>query len=1049
LEATLVLSDTQQPLAGQSVTFVLGPERRRAITDENGQATVTIPLLALPDRNRDGEPDDQLVRATFGGTTEYAASFDTETFTINKQDTEIALISEGGSVQGTLIDATGRPLAEETIFFIVRDEHGDFHQQAAIITDFDGRAFFGNVAPPHGTYEVLAYFSGPIPRPPETPIVILVDERYNPSADAVTVVTVENTPPEAEDDTYTLNGELTIAAPGVLENDSDVDGDPLTASLVTQPISGTVALSADGGFTYTPTVKFSGNDSFIYEAFDGTDVSTATVTLVPSVCFAAQALLPGGAPSLWPPNGDFETATLSVPDGVTITDVEVFQDEPVGRKVDAIIDSTTSVQLRAERLGSGDGRVYHILITVDDGLGEVHICTLKIGVVPHDHSGDLDAVDGGPLYDSTIPGNIPPQAVDDQYTTDEDTLLSVAAVDGVLSNDVDWDEDPLTVAAVNGDPGAVGFQVTLSSNALLTLNGDGSYVYDPDGQFEYLAVGETFTDTFTYQASDSIDVSTATVSISITGVNDTPTASDDSGEGYTTDEDTAFTTANVLVNDTDPDTSDILFVDSIDTTGTLGLVTDNGDGTFDYDPNGQFEGLAAGETALDIFTYTVSDGNGGTDTATVTITIDGRDDTPPQAVDDQGLTDEDTVLSVAAASGVLSNDQDLDSDDTLTVTAVNGEASNVGVQITLPSGALLTLNGDGSYVYDPNSQFEYLAFGESVADIFTYTVSDGQDGTDTATVTITITGVNDVPIANDDGGVGYTADEDITFTTANVLDNDSDPDTSDTLTIVSIDTNGTIGTVIDNQNGTFTYSPEANFNGSDSFTYQICDTNDACDAATVTITVDPVNDPPVANDESATTPEDVPITVNVTNNDTDVDGNLDPSSATVVSGPANGTADDNGDGTFTYTPNLNYSGPDSFDYQVCDTGLPVHCDTATVTITVEAIDDPPDAKDDAYTMNKGDTLDTAARGLPGVLDNDVDEEGDPFTITAVNSDDGAVGNTITLPSGALLTLNADGSFIFTPRPNFRGEDLFTYTISDGDGRSDTATVLITVVMPND
>jgi VCBS repeat-containing protein len=815
-----------------------------------------------------------------------------------------------------------------------------------------------------------------------------------------------------------------------------------------------VALSADGGFSYTPTLRFSGNDWFTYEVSDGQDgTDIGTVTLIPSVCFAAQALLPGGAPSLWPPNGDFETATLSVPDGATITDVGVFQDEPVGRKVDAIIDSTTSVQLRAERLGSGDGRVYHILITVDDGMGEVHICTLKIGVVPHDHSGDLDAVDGGPLYDSTIPGNIPPQTLDDQYTTDEDTLLSVAAVDGVLSNDVDWDEDPLTVAAVNGDPGAVGFQVTLPSNALLTLNGDGSYVYDPDGQFEYLAVGETFTDTFTYQASDSIDVSTATVSISITGVNDTLTASDDSGEGYTTDEDTAFTTANVLVNDTDPDTSDILFVDSIDTTGTLGLVTDNGDGTFNYDPNGQFEYLAAGETTTDTFTYTASDGNGATDTATVTITITGVDENnPPDAMDDQNVTDENTVLSVNAANGVLFNDGDVDGDP-LTVTAVNGDANAVNTEITLPSGALLMLNGDGSYDYDPNGQFEALAVGETASDTFTYTISDGKDGTDTATVTITINGVNDTPIASDDSGAGYTTDEDTAFTTANVLDNDTDPDTSDTLFIVSIDTTGIVGLVTDNGDGTFDYDPNGQFEALaagetalDIFTYTVSDGNSGTDTATVTIAITGLDEniPPVANDDSATTLEDTPVTIYVDSNDTDDNGNLDPSSATVVSGPANGMAMSNGDGTFTYTPNENFYGTDSFIYQICDTDGA--CDTATVTITVEPVNDAPDAQDDAYTMKKGQTLIVDA---PGVLDNDIDIEGAELNVTAVNGVDADVGIEITLPSGALLTLNANGSFLFTPRPNFRGEDLFTYTVSDGNSGSDTATVLITVVMPND
>ena len=1046
LKATLIFSSTQQPLAGQSVTFVLGPERRQAQTDANGQAMVTLPLLALPDRDRDGQPDPHVLRAAFGGTTEYAASSDREeTFTINKQDTSITLeVTWEGSVVGTLVDATGRPLAEETIFFIVRDEYGDVHQQAAIITDFDGRAFFGNVAPPHGTYEVLAYFSGPIPRPPETPIVTLVDERYNPSADAVTVVTVENTPPEAEDDTYTFDGELTIAAPGVLENDSDVDGDPLMASLVTQPISGTVTLSADGAFSYTPTLRFGGNDGFTYEVSDGqggTDIGT--VALIPSICFAVVATLPDGAPSIWPPNGDFETVVLSVADGATITHISVFQDEPVGKKVDAIIDlANNSVQLRAERLGSGNGRVYHIFFTADDGQGNVCTGKLRVGVVPHDQSDAIDAIDDGPLYNSTIPGNIPPQVHDDQNATDEDTALSADAANGVLSNDVDLDGDPLTVAAVNGEASAVGLQITLSSGALLTLNGDGSYVYDPNDQFEALAVAESVTDTFTYQASDSTDVSTATVSIAVNGVNDVPIANDDSGVGYTTDEDTAFTTANVLVNDTDPDTSDTLSIGGIDTNGTIGLVTDNGDGTFIYDPNDQFEGLAVGSTATDTFIYTVSDSNGGTDAATVTIIIFGLADSPPQAVEDQNTTDEDTVLSVNATNGVLSNDKDLDGDDILTVMEVSGEASNVGIQITLPSGALLTLNADGSYDYDPNNQFEYLAVGQTVVDTFTYTVSDGQDGTDTATVTITIVGVNDAPLASDDEAITL---EDTAVPT-DVAANDSDVDSGLDPASASIFSGPAHGAAAKNGDGIFTYTPDEDFNSTDSFVYEICDTDGACDTATVTIVVTPVNDPPVANRDTVGTDESVPVTFDVTENDSAGPADEDQTlTVTEVSDPPHGTSTINPDGTVTYTPDPSYSGDDSFTYQVCDTHNA--CASATVTIVVTPVSGAPDAQDDSYPMSKGQTL---VVDPPGVLGNDIAVvEGDALIVTAVNGDAGAVGNEITLSSGARLTLSVDGSFIFTPRPNFRGEDLFTYTISDSNGGSDTATVLITVVMPND
>ena len=125
-------------------------------------------------------------------------------------------------------------------------------------------------------------------------------------------------------------------------------------------------------------------------------------------------------------------------------------------------------------------------------------------------------------------------------------------------------------------------------------------------------------------------------------------------------------------------------------------------------------------TTTDTFTYTVSDGNGGTDTATVTITITGANDAPV-ATDDTGAANEDAVLNGAT---VLGNDTDDPDGDALTVSAVNGAAGDVGTQITLASGALLTLNADGTYSYDPNGQFEGLAVGVTAPPIaFTYTVS--------------------------------------------------------------------------------------------------------------------------------------------------------------------------------------------------------------------------------------------------------------------------------------------------------------------------------------
>jgi len=340
-------------------------------------------------------------------------------------------------------------------------------------------------------------------------------------------------------------------------------------------------------------------------------------------------------------------------------------------------------------------------------------------------------------------------------------------------------------------------------------------------------------------------------------VNDGPTANADSG---TTNEDNAIT-VDVLTNDTDVDASDTLSVDSLDTTGTAGLVT-LANGVVTYDPNGGFEYLAAGETATDTFGYTISDGHGGTDSALVTVTIIGASDAPI-AVDDTITADEDTL----ATTCVLRNDVDSDQGSELTVIGVDDSATM----------GLVYWSSDGGVVFDPNRQFEYLAVGESATDSFTYTISDGQGGTDTATVTITITGVNDAPEAVDDRDAGFETDEDTLFITGNVLANDSDPDASDTITLSGLDTSQTLGVVSDNGDGSFTYDPDGQFEylavgetATDTFTYTISDGMGELASATVTLTVTGVNDGPSASIDSPTsglegTP--IPLVGNATDRD--------------------------------------------------------------------------------------------------------------------------------------------------------------------------------------
>jgi hypothetical protein len=380
-------------------------------------------------------------------------------------------------------------------------------------------------------------------------------------------------------------------------------------------------------------------------------------------------------------------------------------------------------------------------------------------------------------------------------------------------------------------------------------------------------------------------------------------------DNATTDEDTPVS-IDVLSNDSDVD-GDTLTISSVTMPANGTAVIQpapspgSGQASIVYTPTANFNGV-------DTFIYTINDGNGGMDTATVTVTVNPVNDAPA-AVDDAVVTAEDTAVTIE----VLDNDSDVDG-DSLTVTSVTSPANGVAV-INLPS----TGSGQATVTYTPTADYKGM-------DSFVYTISDGNGETDTAVVTITITGENDNPVAVDDAA---TTDEDTTVTIA-VLNNDFDVDGDDlSVSSVTMPTNGVV-TINPPSTGsgqaTVTYTPTTNFNGSDSFAYSVSDGNGGSDTAVVTITVEPVNDAPVAADDSATTDQETAVTVDVLANDSDIDG--DSLSVSSASNPPNGSAVINGDDTITYTPDPGFVGVDSFTYTISDGNGGF--DTATLTIIV-------------------------------------------------------------------------------------------------------------------
>ena len=582
--------------------------------------------------------------------------------------------------------------------------------------------------------------------------------------------------------------------------------------------------------------------------------------------------------------------------------------------------------------------------------------------------------------------NRPPVASDDSYAIAEDSTLTISAP-GILANDSDIDGDALSAVLVSD-----------VSHGTLSLNSNGAFTYTP-------SLNYTGIDSFTYRASDTrLNSGIATVTIIMAPLNDTPVANDDS---YAISEDATLTipSLGVLANDVDVD-GDVLrpvLVSSV-THGTLSL---SNNGAFVYTPSLNY-------TGVDVFTYRATDNVATSAIATVTITIGAFNDIPVANNDAYAILEDEPLM--VGIPGILSNDFDPDGNP-LTVLLVGDVAHGT-----------LSLSNNGAFFYQPSLNY-------TGADAFTYRITDGSLTSSVATVTILITPLNDQPVAvNDDF---YTTAEDTTLTVAapGVLTNDIDVDGNPLSSLlVSGVSHGTLNL---SNNGAFVYTPSLNYTGLDSFTYQSTDGVLTSGVATVTIMVTPVNDAPVSvADDLYTTLEDTTLTVpalGVLANDIDTDG--DALSALLITDVLHGTLSLNSSGAFTYTPSLNYTGVDTFTYVATDGSLT--SGVATVTITVLPVNDPPTTGvlGDAYSTLEDQTLTIDA---PGLLANDGDVDGNPL---AAVLEIGVAHGT--------LTLNANGSFTYTPAANYFGPDSFTYRASDGQTSSAPATVSITVVSVND
>lgn len=696
---------------------------------------------------------------------------------------------------------------------------------------------------------------------------------------------INNTSPIASDDFFSISEDLDlmVSAPGVLENDSDLESDPLTAIKVSDPAHGSLTLNNDGSFTYSPDTNYVGPDSFTYKANDGqadSNVAVVTITITPV----------NDQPKANPQE-------ITVAEDNSVEFVLTASDVDNEELIFSVVTQPTH--------GILTGTPPYLTYTPDENFFGLDSFTFKV------NDGQLDS-EVATVSITVTAVNDAPIATNDTYMMDEDAVLNILAP-GVLSNDQDVEGDVLSVELVNN-----------VSHGGLTLNTTGGFTYTPIANYYG-------TDSFIYRAYDGqLYSNVAVATITINNLNDPPLALDDS---YTVAEDVLLNipAPGILSNDTDPEGRSLSASKVSDPThGSLIL---NSNGEFTYSPasnyygpdsftyvanDGQLSsnvatvnitvtpvndapvansqtktvaedgstvivltGADVDEDALtftvvtqpahgtlsglppsltytpnpdysgsDSFTFKISDGQVDSNVAMVSITVTPVNDAPV-ALSDVFSVNEDTVLSVTTL-GVLINDQDADG-DVLSALLV----SNV-------DHGTLTLNTNGGFIYIPSKDY-------NGSDSFTYFANDGQANSNPATVTLIVNPINDAPVVVDDT---YRANIlGILVSNPNVLGNDSDVDQDN----LSVDLRSTPihGVLNINNNGNFTYVPTPDYRGTDSFTYRAYDGKAYSALATVTIEVDSVRPlppdwiQPVGNESIYIMREDT-VTLGVTTYDTDI-----------------------------------------------------------------------------------------------------------------------------------------------------------------------------------
>lgn len=834
----------------------------------------------------------------------------------------------------------------------------------------------------------------------------------------------------------------------VLDNDVEINGQTMTvtsfkigdaayAAGSTAHIDGVgdLVLNSDGAYTFTPVLHYVGMIPEVsYTMSDGLGSSSAVLTLVnmalPDEIFLvpdSNTVVENSSVAGNVLTNDFVSDTYSL----TVVSFTVADQTYVAGST-ALIDGVGSLTMAAD--GS------YSFTPAQNYIGPVPLVVYT-------------ATDGGFNVDGTLTLDItplPPEAVADSQTLAENTVAN----GNVLGNDVEINGQPLSVTefSVDGTTYASGATASIAGVGSLVINTDGSYTFTPAANY-YGPVPQV-----SYTINDGLGSASSTLDLTVTPVGPTAVA-----DVQTVAED-SVASGNVLGNDVELN-GQPLSVTRFSVAGQsyapgetavlpgIGSLVLNSDGSYSFTPVANWNG------AVPEVSYTMAD-SFGSSSATLNLNVTPVNDAPVAEPEAQTIA-EDTV----ATGNVLTNDSDVDG-DSLSVTqfVVNGSTYSAGQTATIAGIGALVINADGSYSFTP------VANWNGSVPVANYSISDGHGGVASSTLSITVTPVNDGPVAQADSQtVAYG-----TTASGNVLTNDSDVD-GDALSVTQFVVNGVtytagqtvtlvnVGALVVNANGSYSFVPASGYSGTvPSVAYSISDGHGGTASSTLSITVQPSTNhaPTQCLPCALSTNEDTALNFGSSYGNglsvADVDGGTLTTTLKVVSGTltltSNGGATLSGNGTATVTlvgtaaqinaalASIKYAqavadwnGSDTLTVSTSD-GQATTSNSVGITVNPVA-----DIANDTATTSQN-TAVTISVGANDTFENA------SHPITAINGTAIATGGSVAVTNGS-VSLNSAGQLVFTPASNYTGSTSFTYTVTSG-GVKETATVSVTVSPSN-